>query len=152
MAVQYISAEGLEKVKQELQELKTTGRREAAAKIEVAKALGDLSENAEYHEAKEHLAFIEGRIAELDEIIKKAIIIEDTGSTETVSVGSTVDVMVQGKQKTFTIAGSNEAAPADGKISNESPIGSALLGAKVGQAVEVRSPAGTTTYVVEAIR
>lgn len=145
--VHYVSADGLARFEQELHELKNVRRREAAARIEAAKALGDLSENAEYHEAKEAMALLEGRIMELENIIKEAAVIEEqVGVKGVVSVGSTVKVSVNEKEKTFTIVGSNEADPLAGKISNESPIGSALLGAKVGDVVEVETPAGTSAY------
>lgn len=145
--VQYVSAEGLERLKKELQQLKSVGRREAANRIEVAKALGDLSENAEYHEAKDALALLESRIFEIDEVIKNAQIIEEQGGkTGVVRVGSTVTVEVRGLTKVFSIVGSNEADPGQGKISNESPIGVSLLGAKVGEEVEVVTPAGTVEY------
>jgi transcription elongation factor GreA len=145
--VHYVSADGLARLEQELRELKNVGRREGAARIEAAKALGDLSENAEYHEAKEAMALIEGRIMELENIIKDAAVIEEqVGVKGVVSVGSTVKVSVNGKEKTYMIVGSNEADPLTGKISNESPIGSALLGAKVGEQVEVETPAGINVY------
>lgn len=145
--VQYVSAEGLERLKQELHELKTVKRREAAGRIEVAKALGDLSENAEYHEAKDALALLENRIYEIEQILKNAQLIEDQAAKKgVVHVGSTVVVEVRGQTKTFTIVGSNEADPASGKISNESPIGIALLGAKVGETVDVTTPGGTIEY------
>ncbi len=145
--VQYVSAEGLERLKQELHELKTVKRREAAGRIEVAKALGDLSENAEYHEAKDALALLENRIFEIETIVKDAQVIEDqTAKKGVVHVGSTVIVEVRNQTKTFTIVGSNEADPASGKISNESPIGLSLLGAKVGEVVDVTTPAGTIEY------
>ncbi len=145
--VQYVSAEGLERLKQELHELKTVKRREAAGRIEVAKALGDLSENAEYHEAKDALALLENRVYEIEQILKNAQLIEDQAAKKgVVHVGSTVVVEVRGKTKTFTIVGSNEADPASGKISNESPIGIALLGAKVGELVDVTTPGGTIEY------
>lgn len=147
--VQYVSADGLERLKQELQQLKSVGRREAAKRIEVARALGDISENAEYHEAKDALALLESRIVEVDEVIKNASIIEEQGGkTGVVHVGSTVTVEVRGQTKTFSIVGSNEAEPSQGKISNESPIGVALLGAKVGEEVEVTTPAGTVEYKI----
>ncbi len=150
--VQYVSAEGLERLKQELHELKTVKRREAAGRIEVAKALGDLSENAEYHEAKDALALLENRIYQIEQIVKDAQIIEDqTGNKGVVQVGSTVQVEVRGQTKTFTIVGSNEADPTMGKISNESPIGLALLGAKVGELVDVATPAGTIEYRIVRI-
>jgi transcription elongation factor GreA len=145
--VQYVSAEGLERLKQELHELKTVKRREAAGRIEVAKALGDLSENAEYHEAKDALALLENRIYEIEQILKDAQLIEDQSAKKgVVHVGSTVVVEVRGQTKTFTIVGSNEADPTAGKISNESPIGISLLGAKVGETVDVTTPAGTSEY------
>lgn len=147
--VQYVSAEGLERLKQELHELKTVKRREAAGRIEVAKALGDLSENAEYHEAKDALALLENRVFEIEQTLKDVQLIEDQGAkTGVIHVGSTVVVEVRGQNKTFTIVGSNEAEPASGKISNESPIGIALLGAKAGEVVDVATPAGTVEYRV----
>lgn len=150
--VQYVSAEGLERLKQELRELKTVKRREAAGRIEVAKALGDLAENAEYHEAKDALALLENRIYEIELITKDAQVIEDqAGKKGVVQVGSTVMVEVRGTNKTFSIVGSNEADPAAGKISNESPIGLALLGAKVGETVDVHTPAGTIEYRIVQI-
>lgn len=147
--INYVSADGLEKLKQELQMLKTVRRREVASRIEVAKALGDLSENAEYHEAKEEMVLLEGRISEIEEILKNVMVIEEeTGAKGVVRVGSIVKVSVQDKERVFTIVGSSEADPLSGKISNESPIGSALLGTKVGDVVSVTSPAGKTEYRV----
>lgn len=151
--IQYMSAEGLEKLKQELHELKTVKRRELVSRIEAAKALGDLSENAEYHEAKDALGFVEGRILEIEDLLKNVEVIEEGGTTTgIVRVGSTVTVTVNGKQKTYTIVGSSEADPVAGLISNESPIGSALLGAKAGQTVDVATPAGRTSYRVVEVK
>lgn len=148
----YVSADGLARLVQELQELKQVSRREAAARIEAAKALGDLSENAEYHDAKEAMALLEGRIMELENIVKDAAVIEEqVGVKGVVSVGSTVTVSVNDKEKTFMIVGSNEADPLKGKISNESPIGSALLGAKINDRVEIETPAGINTYHILAV-
>lgn len=150
--VQYVSAEGLERLKLELRELKTVRRREVASRIETAKALGDLSENAEYHEAKDEMALMEGRIHEIESVLKNVAVIEqETGASGVVRVGSTVEVEVRGKHKTFTIVGSNEADPAVGRISNESPIGSALLGAKAGTSVDVKTPAGTMSYDILSV-
>lgn len=152
MTKNYISAEGLEKMKAELLELKTVKRREAADRIEAAKNLGDLSENAEYHEAKDSLGLIEGRISQIEEYMKNMEVIdEDLGKGDRVRVGSTLNVEVNGKEKEFTIVGSTEADPLSGKISNESPIGNALLGARVGDTVGVQTPAGTTRYTVVSI-
>lgn len=151
-SIQYVSAQGLEKLKEELNRLKTVDRREAASRIESAKALGDLSENAEYHDAKDQMAWIEGRVMEIEELLKNASVIEkEKGSKSQVRVGSTVEILVGGKAKTFQIVGSNEADPMSGKVSNESPIGHALIGAKVGDKVEVKTPVGVTIYEIKAI-
>lgn len=151
--IQYMSAEGIEKLKEELNELKTVKRRELAKRIEEAKALGDLSENAEYHEAKDALGFVEGRILEIEDIMKNVAVIEhEKGESGIVRVGSTVVTEVKGKEKTFSIVGSNEAEPLAGKISNESPIGEALLGGKVGDEVRVETPGGITTYTIKQIQ
>src|SRR3989338_6404841 len=139
---QYVSAEGLEKLKQELAELKTTVRKSIAERIESAKALGDLSENAEYQEAKDSQSQNGARIAELEEIIREAIIISEHHRTDVVDIGSTVSVESEDKKEAnYTIVGSEEADPMGGKISNESPLGKAFLGKKVGEKVEVRTPA-----------
>ena len=140
----------MEKLKLELQDLKTNQRRELANRIEAAKALGDLSENAEYHEAKDALGFVEGRILEIEDLMKNAVIIEPEAAKagSNVRVGSKVKVKVNGKEKTFDIVGSNEADPLSGKISNESPIGMALIGAHAGDKVNVKTPTGTTAYEV----
>ncbi|MEI7512457.1 MAG: transcription elongation factor GreA [Candidatus Uhrbacteria bacterium] len=150
--IQYVSAEYLQKLKEELHHLKTVSRRELANRIEVAKALGDLSENAEYHEAKEALGFIEGRILEIDDLLKNAIIIEEGAGGTNVRVGSKIKVLVNDKEKDFDIVGSNEADPLSGKISNESPIGSALIGGKKGETVSVRTPNGHTDYKILEIK
>lgn len=149
--INYVSSEGLEKLKRELQELKTTRRREVASKIETAKALGDLSENAEYHEAKDEMAFIEGRIREIEQILKNVSVIPQEASSGTVRIGSGLEIEVQGRRKQFTIVGSNEADPGQGMISNESPLGNAFLGHAVGDHVHVTTPAGTQTYRIISI-
>ncbi|PIP60486.1 transcription elongation factor GreA [Candidatus Uhrbacteria bacterium CG22_combo_CG10-13_8_21_14_all_47_17] len=150
--VQYMSAAGLERLKQELHELKTVKRRELADRIETAKALGDLSENAEYHEAKDALSFVEGRIHEIEDILKNvAVIEEETGAVGIIRIGSTVVVEVNGKEKTYSIVGSNEADPLQGLVSNESPIGSALLGKKEDDIAEVEAPAGRIIYKIKKV-
>ncbi len=151
MSAQYVSPEFLTKLNEELKDLKTVKRRELANRIEAAKSLGDLSENAEYHEAKDALGFVEGRILEIEDLLKNAIVVEQEANASNVRVGTTVTVSVNGKEKNFTIVGSNEADPLTGKISNESPIGRSLLGSKVGDHVEVDTPAGTTVYEVKHI-
>ncbi len=149
--IQYVSPEKLEQLQQELVMLKTVRRREVASKIESAKALGDLSENAEYHEAKDEMAFIEGRIMEIEHILKNASVVEPSKSTGVVRVGSTLEVDVNGKHKTYKIVGSNEADPLQGLISNESPLGNAFLGHAKGDRVEAVTPAGIQVYVIISI-
>lgn len=147
---EYLSQEALDELTQELQYLKTTKRHEVANRIEKAKDLGDLRENAEYHDAKEELAWLEGRIIEIEDKINRAVLIE-TGNKESVGVGSTIKVAYNDKEKTFTITGSHEADPLSGKISNESPIGKAFIGKKVSEKAEVEVPAGIITYTILAI-
>lgn len=149
--INYISKEGLEKLKIELHELKTVKRRELADRIEAAKALGDLSENAEYHEAKDNLAFVEGRIMQIEDTLKNISIIEASSVGGTIRVGSSVVVELNGKDRTYKIVGSNEADPATGLISNESPLGNAFLGHAIGDRVEVSTPGGTMIYLIKSI-
>ena len=141
----YISKEGLEKLKNELYSLKNVKRKEIIERIRNAKELGDLSENAEYAEAKDEQSFIEGKILEIENFINKAVIIdENSRSSDTVTVGTTVKIQCEGEKnhKEYTIVGSNEANPREGKISNESPFGKAFLGKKIGEKVEVQIPKG----------
>lgn len=147
----YVSKEGLDKLKAELLDLKTVKRRELADRIEAAKALGDLSENAEYHEAKENLAFVEGRIQQINDMLQNVSIIDPSATTGGIRIGSTVVAELNGKQRTFKIVGSNEADPAAGLVSNESPLGDAFLDHAVGDHVDVQTPAGITTYTVISI-
>lgn len=149
---EYLSQEGLEKLKQELHELKTKKRQEIAARLEHAKSLGDLSENAEYQETKEEQELMEQRIAELEERVREAVVMQKPTKSDTVHVGSTVRVTSHGRDDTYMILGSEEADPARGKISNESPLGKAFLGHKVGDKVEVRTPAGVVVYTITEIR
>lgn len=148
MPNQYFSPEGLEKLKRELEERRGQIRTEITRKILDAKELGDLSENAEYFEAKELQGFNEGRIVELEEIIKSAVVIGPNQKHEVVTVGSTVKVnSAHGEQK-FTIVGAAESDPVQGFISNESPLGTAFLGHRKDEEVEVKTPAGLTTYKI----
>lgn len=149
--INYLSQEGLENIKRELQDLKTVRRRETAAKIETAKALGDLSENAEYHEAKDEMAFIEGRIQQIEQILKNVSVIEQGASTGTVRIGSKIEVESNGRKKEYTIVGSNEADPMKGLISNESPLGNAFIGHVKGDRVDVVTPAGSQTYSIVSV-
>lgn len=141
----YITLEGLQKLKNELNELKNVKRKEIIERIRAARELGDLSENAEYAEAKDEQSFIEGKILELENFINKAVIIaKENQSNGAVSVGSTVIIRFEGEteQRTYTIVGSNEANPSEGKISNESPMGRAFLNKKIGDKVEIQTPKG----------
>ncbi len=147
----YVSREGLQHLRAELDEMIAVKRPEIAARISEAKEHGDLSENAEYEEAKNEQAFVEGRIAELEHKIKSAVIIEEERSNDHVSIGSTVELDADEGLMTYHIVGSTEAKPADGRISNESPVGRALLGRKVGEKVVVKAPAGDVVYTVRSI-
>ena len=149
---EYLSAEALEKVKQEVHMLKTVKRQEIAGRLEHAKSLGDLSENAEYQEAKEEQTLVEQRIAEFEERIREAVVMVRPTKTDKVSVGSTVRATSGKREIVYTIVGSEEANPAAGKVSNESPLGKAFLGKKVGEHVEVKAPAGSTVYTVVEIQ
>ena len=146
----YVSKEGLEKMKQELHHLKTEKRREVANRIEKAKDLGDLKENADYHDAKDEAGWVESRIYELEDGIHRAVVIEAKDS-DAVSIGCRVKIESDGKEKVLTIVGSTEADPMKGLISNESPLGQALLGKKVGETAELKVPAGRKAYVVKEI-
>ena len=147
----YISKEKLEGFKQELLDLEAK-RPAIAARIKEAKELGDLSENAEYQEAKDDQAIIEGRILELEEMIKSAVVMnEDDKEKDTVSMGSTIVVSSSDGDRTYTIVGSQEAEPALGKISNDSPLGHAFLGLKKGETTVVKLPKGDMAYTVKKI-
>ncbi len=147
----YLSRDGLGKLRAELDEMITVKRPEVADRIHDAKEHGDLSENAEYEDAKNEQAFVEGRIQTLEAIIKNATIIDEHHSTDHVQIGSTVSVESGDGSESFTIVGSAEAKPAEGRISNESPVGRALLGKKKGDKVLVRVPAGDFTYKIVGI-
>lgn len=147
---------GLKKLEDELEQLKTVRRREVAARIKQAIGFGDISENSEYEDAKNEQAFIEGRILTVEKMLRNAKIIDDENlSTEEVSLGSTVllkDIEF-GDEVEYTIVGSVEADPENRKISNESPVGKAILGQRKGQVVEVIVPAGSLKYeIVDILR
>lgn len=148
-----VTKEGLKKLKDELEFLKNVRRKEVAQRLKEAISYGDLSENSEYEEAKNEQAFTEGRILELEQKIKSAKIISDkhtAASGKEVNIGSTVTVhnREDDESQTYTIVGTTEADPFECKISNESPIGKALLGRRKGESVSVHSPAGTVEYEV----
>jgi len=137
----YLTKSGYDELQERLRELKTVRRREIADAIHAAKEQGDLSENAEYVQAKEEQRRIEEKIAELESTVKHARIITKS-STAQVDVGNTVVLNCDGKEKAYQIVGSNEADPVQGKISNESPMGEALLGKKKGETVQIPVPSG----------
>jgi transcription elongation factor GreA len=151
----YLTVEGMRKVKQELEYLTTTRRREVAQMIAEAKAEGDISENAGYDEAKTAQGFLEGRIRELEGILKNAkVIADDAAAPDVVSMGRTVtvrEVDMDGEEQ-YTIVGPPEADPAKGRISNESPMGKALLGKRIGQRVAVTSPGGEIIFEVVSVK
>ncbi len=151
MSEQIISQEGYDKLKQEMDFLATVKRKEIAERIERAKELGDLSENAEYSEAKDAQALNEGRVLELANILKNVTVVENGGSKEEVVMGSVVTVKGNGQEKEYSIVSFNEADPLSGKISNESPLGVALLGKRKGEKVEVETPKGKFEYKIVKI-
>ncbi len=144
---QIITQAGYDKLKEEHDFLTTIKRREIADRIERAKDLGDLSENAEYSEAKDAQALNEGRILELSAILKNVTVVNHKSNGEVV-LGSVVTAKVNGKEKQFTIVSFNEADPINGLISNESPLGVAFLGQKKGAIVEVEAPRGRVVYKI----
>jgi transcription elongation factor GreA len=144
----YLSKEGLAKLREELDEMVNIRRAEVAARISEAKQHGDITENAEYEDAKNEQAFVEGRIQSISALIKNAVVIEENHSTTHVQIGSTVDVRSGDGKERFTIVGSTEADPGAGKISNESPVGRALLGRRRGDKITVKVPAGDFAYKV----
>lgn len=147
----YLTPEGFEKLKAELHHLVHVRRKELATRIQEAKELGDLSENAEYQEAKTEQGFNEGRIEELENTLKHAVIIQDNQKSSVIQVGSMVIVQSKGQDHSLHIVGSNEADPLNGKISNESPLGQALLGRKVGETFTLPTPRGEVEYEVTKI-
>lgn len=146
-----VTQEGLRKIEQELEHLKSVRRREVAERIKQAREFGDISENSEYEDAKNEQAFIEGRILTLEKMLRNAKVVEqmerDPG---VVGLGSTVRLrdLEFGDTVEYTIVGSMEANPQENRISNESPVGKALLGKRVGSVVEVVAPAGTLRFKV----
>ncbi len=150
----FLTPEGLRKLEEELDHLKAVKRKEVAERIKQAKDFGDLSENSEYEDAKNEQAFVEGRILTLEAMLRSVRVIDNHDArSDVVTIGSTVRVTDEtGEDVTYTIVGSAEADPVNDKISNESPVGRALLGKRKGQAVTVQVPAGTIRYTVKAIK
>ena len=142
MKEHYISKKGLDKLKEELIYLNKVKRKEVSARIKKALEEGDISESGEYSEAKEDQAFVEGKIAEIKEKIKNAVIIKKKKSSLSVDIGSTVTLKCDKEIIKYSIVGSAEVDPLHGKISNESPIGKAFIGKQVEEEVEVKTPGG----------
>lgn len=151
MKEHYISKEGLDKLEEELVYLNKVKRKEVSARIKKALEEGDISESGEYSEAKEDQAFVEGKIAEIKEKIKNAVIIKKKKSSQSVDIGSTVTLECNKETIKYSIVGSAEVDPMKGKISNESPLGKAFIGKQVGEEVEVNTPGGSIKCKVLSI-
>jgi transcription elongation factor GreA len=149
----YLTPEGREELREELQELVNVKRPALAERLRKAIAQGDLSENADYHTAKEEQSFLEGRIQEIEAVLRRAEVIEETTSSDVVSLGSHVTVVEEGglDPETFRIVGVAEADPINGKVSHESPIGKALLGRQVQDIVTVEAPGGEIAFRITEI-
>lgn len=145
----YLTAEGLEKIKAELKELTGERRIELAARLRSAIQMGDLSENADYHKAKEDQAFLEGRIQELEYLVRSAVVIEKNANRDIVSVGDSITIQEENyPAETYHMVGPKEADPRNGRISHESPIGRAVMGHRVGDVVDVETPQGKIKFKI----
>jgi transcription elongation factor GreA len=145
----YLTPEGEEKLKAELEELKGPRREELSARLRSAIQMGDLSENADYHKAKEDQGFLEGRIQEIDAILRNSVIIEKTKSTGVINIGSQVTIQEEGfDPEEYHLVGPTEADPRKGRISYESPIGRALMDKKVGDTAEAETPGGKIKFKI----
>lgn len=149
---QYVSAQGLKDLEAELDHIKNIKIPDIANRIDEAKQHGDLSENAEYQQAKEEMAWAQGRRQDLIYLIDHCEVVEKSGNTEVVGVGSTITVKTSTKTKTYTITGPQEADPLTGKISNESPLGMSFIGHKVGDEIPVHTPAGKQLFEILEIK
>ncbi|KKQ36950.1 MAG: Transcription elongation factor GreA [Candidatus Levybacteria bacterium GW2011_GWC2_37_7] len=149
----YLTKEGSAELKKEYDELVNVKRVDVLTRVAQSRNMGDLSENAEYVASREELTFIDGRIDELEIILKQAVIIRDTKtSNHAIKLGSTVTLHINGKKEIFTVVGEWEADPENKKISHESPLGKVLLNKKVGEKVQVEAPAGKITYSIVAVK
>ncbi len=148
-----ITEEGLAALREEIEQLEGEGRTKMAARIKVAREEGDLKENAEYHIAKEDQAHLETKIKRLRERLRTAVVVEVDGDADVFAFGRTAEVLDEskGEVNTWTLVGSTEADLAAGRLSNESPIGRALLNAKVGEPIEIETPKGSRTFVVQKL-
>lgn len=148
----YLTKEGLEELRKEFEELSKVKRPDVLTRVSAARDLGDLSENAEYSAAREELSFIDGRLDELEELLRQAVVISSSGKSGAIKLGSKVTVNIKGKKEDFTVVGEWEADPKLKKISHESPLGKALIGKKIGEKVEVEAPAGKVVYSIVSIK
>jgi transcription elongation factor GreA len=146
----YLTTEGAQRLKEELVQLKGPDRDEIARRLRSAIQMGDLSENADYHKAKEDQGFLEGRISELEYLLKNAIIVDRKNSSgDVVDIGMKITIQEAGEEpETYYLVGAKEADPRNGKISNESPIGRVLLGHRVGDSVTAETPTGSITFKI----
>jgi len=153
MAISFLTREGYEKLQDELEILRTQRRQEIAERLHEAMEGGELIENAEYEAAKNEQAFVEGRIKELEVLLATARVVDEAEGADTVQVGATVVIREEGSRtdETYTIVGAAEANPSEGKISNESPLGKALIGKKVGEKVQVDAPAGSFKVTIKKV-
>ena len=150
----YLTKEGEDALRRELKELRDTRRPALAQRLKEAAAQGDLKENADYHDAKEKLGFIEGRVQQIESILQNAIVVDSSQPSEVVRIGSTVVIQEAGEDfdEEYRIVGSAEANPRERKISEKSPIGSALLGNRIGERVKVKTPDGVIKFKIVDIR
>ena len=148
MKQQYFTLEGIKKLKKQLKELKTVERKQVAQQLKEASSFGDLSENAAYHQAKESQVILEGKISELESLIKSAVIVEKKEKTGWVQIGSKVLVNSEDNEQTLKIVGANESNPLRGEISYNSPLGMAFLNKPEGAIIEVNTPKGKIKYKI----
>lgn len=151
MNKKYLTEKGFQDLKKEHDELVKTKRPQVVTRLATARDMGDLSENAEYSAARDELAFIDGRIAELENLLKTVIVIKEKAlgnKSNFINLGSKATVQINGKKEIFTIVGEWESNPRERKISNESPLGKALLGKSGGDTIEIQAPAGKMTYKI----
>ncbi|MGQ9909025.1 MAG: transcription elongation factor GreA [Candidatus Flexifilum sp.] len=149
----FLTPEGLAKIQQELDNLVNVRRPELAVKLAEAVSMGDLKENADYHDAKEQQALVEGRIQYLENLLRSAVVVDNGGVTDQVQIGSTVRIrfLDDGSEEVYKIVGAAEANPKEGRISNVSPIGSALMGKKRNAKVSVQTPGGSAEIKILSI-
>ena len=147
----YLTKGGQKKIQKEYDQLVNARRKEVAEKLQKARELGDVSENAAYDAAREEQSFVEGRITELDDILRRVEVVKEKAGGE-IAIGSTVLVHLDGDEQEFTVVGAHEADPASGKISHESPLGQALIGKKIDEKIEVEAPVGKLTYRIVKIK